>query len=93
MIGKDVVAALGYTNPQKAIQDHVAEDGKGVNEIGTPHPKLYSVLKQDAVGAVVEDKGVVDLMTPGGGKSPPFEIRVSFTIRSSSLQVPILGTW
>ena len=27
-VGKDVAEALGYTNPQKAIRDHVDEDGK-----------------------------------------------------------------
>ena len=35
-VGKDVALALGYTNPQKAIRDHVDEDDKGVNEMFTP---------------------------------------------------------
>ena len=34
--GKDVAEALGYTNPQKAIRDHVDFDDKGVNESFTP---------------------------------------------------------
>ena len=29
-VGKDVASALGYTNPRKAIIDHVDEDDKGV---------------------------------------------------------------
>ena len=39
MVGKDVAEALGYSNPQKAIRDHVDEDDKGVNEMFTPGGK------------------------------------------------------
>lgn len=31
-VGKDVACILGYSNPQKAIRDHVDNDDKGVNE-------------------------------------------------------------
>ncbi len=31
-VGKDVATILGYSNPQKAIRDHVDEDDKTVNE-------------------------------------------------------------
>ena len=31
-VGKDVAIALGYTNPQKAIRDHVDDEDKTVNE-------------------------------------------------------------
>lgn len=37
--GKDVAEILGYTNPLKAIRDHVDEDDKGVNEMDTPGGK------------------------------------------------------
>ena len=30
--GKDVARVLGYTNPQKALRDHVVDDDKTVNE-------------------------------------------------------------
>lgn len=33
--GRDVAKALGYTNPMKAIRDHVEEEDKGVNEMVT----------------------------------------------------------
>ena len=36
LVGKDVAEALGYTNPQKAIRDHVDEEDKGVNDSFTP---------------------------------------------------------
>jgi len=35
-VGKDVAEALGYTNPQKAVRDHVDRDDRGVNEMDTP---------------------------------------------------------
>lgn len=35
-VGKDVATALGYTNPLKAVRDHVNEDDKGMNETFTP---------------------------------------------------------
>lgn len=31
-VGKDVAGILGYTNPQKAIRDHVDEEDKTVND-------------------------------------------------------------
>lgn len=35
-VRKDVASILGYTNPLKAVRDHVDEDDKGVNESFTP---------------------------------------------------------
>jgi prophage antirepressor-like protein len=35
-VGKDVASILGYSNPLKAIRDHVDEEDKGVNETVTP---------------------------------------------------------
>ena len=35
-VGKDVATALGYTNPQRAIRDHVDDEDKGVTEMVTP---------------------------------------------------------
>lgn len=53
LVGKDVASALGYTNPQKAIRDHVDDEDKTVNETfsvnGTPlvlinESGLYSLV-------------------------------------------------
>ena len=53
LVGKDVALALGYTNPQKAIRDHVDDEDKTVNETfsvnGTPivlinESGLYSLV-------------------------------------------------
>lgn len=35
-VGKDIAGALGYTNPLKAVRDHVDDEDKGVNESFTP---------------------------------------------------------
>ena len=43
-VGKDVAAALGCSNPQKAIRDHVDEDDKGVNESFTPGGKQELII-------------------------------------------------
>lgn len=32
-VGKDIASVLGYSNPQKAIRDHVDEDDKTVNDL------------------------------------------------------------
>lgn len=39
LVGKDVAERLGYSNPQKAIRDHVDDEDKGVNELFTPGGK------------------------------------------------------
>mgnify|MGYP000086337939 CR=1 FL=1 len=53
LVGKDVALALGYTNPQKAIRDHVDDEDKTVNKTfsvnGTPivlinESGLYSLV-------------------------------------------------
>lgn len=36
MVGKDVAEALGYSNPRKALIDHVDDEDKGVTECDTP---------------------------------------------------------
>ena len=36
LVGKDVAIALGYTNPSKAITDHVEPEDKGVTKCYTP---------------------------------------------------------
>lgn len=43
-VGKDVAGALGYSNPQKAIRDHVEDGDRGVNEMDTPSGKQNIVI-------------------------------------------------
>lgn len=42
--GKDVSSALGYSNPQKAIRDHVDTEDQAVNEVFTPGGKQKTVF-------------------------------------------------
>lgn len=35
-VGKDVAEVLGYSNPRKAIRNHVDEEDRGVTKMGTP---------------------------------------------------------
>lgn len=53
-VGKDVATALGYSNPHKAIRDHVDDEDKGANEIFTPGGKQTVI--------VVNEPGVYSLI-------------------------------
>ncbi len=44
LVGKDVAVMLGYSNPLKAIRDHVDEEDKGVNETFTPGGRQQLVV-------------------------------------------------
>lgn len=43
-VGKDVAEVLGYSNPQKAIRNHVDDEDKGVNKMDTPGGKQPIVI-------------------------------------------------
>ena len=43
IVGKDVAEILGYTNPQKALRDHVDDEDKTLNE-------TFTVNEADTVG-------------------------------------------
>lgn len=53
MVGKDVAEALGYSNPQKAIRDHVDDDDKTVNE---------SFTVNGTQGALINESGLYSLV-------------------------------
>ena len=44
LVGKDVAERLLYSNPQKAIRDHVDSEDRGVNEMDTPGGKQMVVM-------------------------------------------------
>ena len=56
-VGKDVAVALGYTNPLKAVRDHVDEEDKGVNDSFTPGGKQKIVI--------INECGVYSLILSG----------------------------
>ena len=53
LVGKDVAMALGYSNPQKAIRDHVDDEDKTVN-------KSFTV--NGTQGILVNESGVYSLI-------------------------------
>lgn len=54
LVGKDVAQALGYTNPQKAIRDHVDDDDRGVNEMVTPGGKqMVPIINESGLYSLV----------------------------------------
>lgn len=53
-VGKDVATALGYTNPQKAVRDHVEEEDRGMNEMDTPSGKQnLAVINESGLYALI----------------------------------------
>ena len=53
-VGKDIATALGYTNPQKAVRDHVAEEDRGMNEMGTPSGRQsLAVINESGLYALI----------------------------------------
>lgn len=53
-VGKDVAIALGYTNPQKAVRDHVQEDDRGMNEMDTPSGRqTLTVINESGLYALI----------------------------------------
>lgn len=53
-VGKDVANILGYTNPLKAIRDHVFEEDKGMNEMFTPGGKQHiTVINESGIYCLI----------------------------------------
>ena len=52
-VGKDVAIALGYTNPQKAIRDHVDDEDKTVNESFTVNGTSPVFISESGLYALI----------------------------------------
>ena len=54
LVGKDVAEALGYSNPQKAVRDHVDTEDRGVNEMVTPGGKQnLTIINESGMYALI----------------------------------------
>lgn len=52
--GKDVAVALGYSNPHKAVRDHVDDEDKGVNETFTPGGKqVVGIINESGLYSLI----------------------------------------
>ena len=58
LVGKDVAEALGYTNPQKALREHIDDEDKGVNKMDTPggRQKLLVINESGLYSLVMSSK-------------------------------------
>lgn len=52
-VGKDVARALGYTNPQKAIRDHVDDEDRTVNEMFTVNGTPITLINESGLYSLV----------------------------------------
>ena len=52
-VGKDIAEALGYTNPQKAIRDHVDQEDKTLNESFTVNGTMAVLISESGVYSLV----------------------------------------
>ena len=53
MVGKDIAEALGYSNPQKAIRDHVDPEDRGVNESFTVNGTMGTIINESGLYSLV----------------------------------------
>lgn len=52
-VGKDVAVALGYTNPQKAVRDHVDEEDRTVNDSFTVNGTMATLINESGIYSLV----------------------------------------
>ena len=52
-VGKDVAEVLGYSNPQKAIRDHVDEEDRTVNESFTVNGTMVTLINESGFYSAV----------------------------------------
>lgn len=53
LVGKDVAEILGYSNPQKAIRDHVDEEDKTLNESFTVNGTMAVLINESGLYSLV----------------------------------------
>ena len=98
LVGKDVAAALGYQNPQRAIRDHVDEEDKGVTEMVPPGGKqsvpiinesgLYSlVLSSKLPGAKKFRRWVTSEVLPSIRKTGHYTAKPMTDYQMESIRV------
>jgi prophage antirepressor-like protein len=53
LVGKDVAMALGYSNPQKAIRDHIDSEDKTVNDLFTVNGTRGVLINESGVYSLI----------------------------------------
>ena len=70
-VGKDVAEILGYTNPQKAIRDHVDDEDRTVNESFTVNGTKGLLINESGLYALIKAPCCEGIQTLGHVRSPP----------------------
>lgn len=52
-VGKDIAGILGYSNPQKAIRDHVDEEDKTVNDLFTVNGTKGTLINESGLYSLI----------------------------------------
>ena len=52
-VGKDVAEVLGYSNPQKAIRDHVDDEDRTVNESFTVNGTAITLINESGLYSLI----------------------------------------
>ena len=52
-VGKDIAEVLGYTNPQKAIRDHIDEEDRTVNESFTVNGTKATLINESGLYSLI----------------------------------------
>ncbi len=52
-VGKDVALILGYTNPQKALRDHVDEEDRTVNDSFTVNGTAATLINKSGLYSLI----------------------------------------
>lgn len=52
-VGKDIADILGYSNPQKAIRDHVDEEDKTLNESFTVNGTMAVLINESGLYSLI----------------------------------------
>lgn len=52
-VGKDIAVALGYTNPQKAVREHVDDEDRTVNESFTVNGTAVALINESGLYSLI----------------------------------------
>lgn len=101
-VGKDVAVSLGYTNPQKALRDHVDSEDKTVNGSFTVNGTspilinesgLYSlVFSSKLPSAQAFKRWITHDVIPAIRKTGTYSVKPTITVDQDSLRIIIGAT-
>ena len=85
-VGKDVAAVLGYSNPQKAIRDHVDAEDMTMNEMFTVNGTKGILINESGLYSHIFGSTLPAIRKTGAYTAPPVDVnlrRVGLMIRAA----------